>query len=116
MSSIANQQSLINNDSPITNRQSINSSTQKSPGADGRAGQIRIRRRGRPGGHAERHRPVVPPLLLGKNGVFQLLRDPGFDDGLGGNLDGLTRGRVAAHARLTLLDDELHHAGQDEFA
>src|SRR5262249_27234940 len=48
--------------------------------------------------------------------VFQLLRDPRLHDGLGRNLDRLASCRVPAHARLALLDDQLDHAGQNEFA
>jgi hypothetical protein len=48
--------------------------------------------------------------------VLELLRDASLDDGLGRDLDGLAGRRVAAHARLALLDDELHHAGQHELA
>ncbi len=55
-------------------------------------------------------------LLSGENGVFQLLRDSRLDHGLRGNLDRLAGGRVAAHARLALLNDQLHHPGQHELA
>ena len=48
--------------------------------------------------------------------VLHLLRDARLDDGLGGNLDRLTGGRVAAHAGLRLPHVELHHAGQRELA
>src|SRR4029077_18086802 len=57
-----------------------------------------------------------PPLFLRQNGVFQLLRDARLDDRLRGNLDGCARGRVATHARLPLLHDELHHSRQHELA
>src|SRR3990172_8311 len=55
-------------------------------------------------------------LLLRQNGVLQLLRDPRLDDGLGGNLDLLARGRIASQARLALLDDQLHHPREHELA
>ena len=55
-------------------------------------------------------------LLTGQDCVLQLLGDPRFHDGLGGNLDRLAGGRVAAHPRLPLLDDQLDHAWQHELA
>ena len=55
-------------------------------------------------------------LLARQNRVLELLGDPGLDDGLGGNLDRLAGGRVASHARLALLDDQLHHAWKHELA
>src|ERR1700752_2245070 len=39
-------------------------------------------------------------LLLAKHRVLQALGEPELDDALRGNLDGLARLRVAAHARL----------------
>ncbi len=55
-------------------------------------------------------------LLTRQNRVLELLGDPGLDDGLGWNLDRLAGGRVASHARLALLDDQLHHARKYELA
>src|SRR6185436_21064852 len=58
-----------------------------------------------------------PPYLLSwKHSVFQLLGDACLDDGLGGNLDGFPRRRVAAHSRLALLNHELHHSWEYELA
>jgi hypothetical protein len=59
-------------------------------------------------------KPGAMRRVLRKNGVLQLLRDPRLDDRLGGNLDRFAGGRVATHARLALLHDELHHAGKHE--
>src|SRR5688572_23312828 len=58
----------------------------------------------------------TPLLLLRKHGVFQLLRDACLDDRLCGDLDCFAGCRVAAHARLALLDHELDHAGKHELA
>src|ERR687888_2421933 len=55
-------------------------------------------------------------LLSRQNGVFELLGDSRFHNGLRGNLDRLARRRVAAHPRLALLNDQLHHSGQHELA
>ena len=59
---------------------------------------------------------TIAGLLLGKNGVLQLLGDARLHHRLGRDLDGLAGGRVATHARLALLDHELHHARQHELA
>src|SRR5262245_57135018 len=53
-------------------------------------------------------------LLLRKHRVFELLRDTRLDDRLGRDLDGLARRGVAAHARLSFLHHQLHHAWQHE--
>ena len=55
-------------------------------------------------------------LLAGQNSVLELLRDPGLDDGLGGDLDCLACCRIAAVARLSLLNDELAEPRQHELA
>src|SRR5579864_4747694 len=59
-------------------------------------------------------RPSLPDLLAGQDRVLQLLGDPRLHYRLRRDLDGLTRRRVAAHPRLALLTDELHHSGQPE--
>ena len=45
-----------------------------------------------------------------------MLRDPGLDDGLGGNLDRLAGRGVATHPRLPFLHDELYHSREHELA
>src|SRR5687768_4698619 len=58
--------------------------------------------------------PRRPLLLLGQDGVLQLLGNACLDDGLCRDLDGFAGRRVSAHARLPFLHDELDHARKDE--
>src|SRR5689334_5635386 len=55
-------------------------------------------------------------LLPRQNGILELLGNSLLDDRLGGNLNRLAGGRVAAHARLALLDHQLHHSRQHELS
>ncbi len=59
---------------------------------------------------------VLRRLLLRQDRVLQLLGDARLDDRLGGDLDRLAGRRVAAHAGLALLHDQLDHPGQHELA
>jgi hypothetical protein len=55
-------------------------------------------------------------LLPRQNRVLQLLGDSGLHHGLCGNLDRFACRRIATHAGLPLLNDELDHPGQHELA
>jgi 7-cyano-7-deazaguanine reductase len=68
----------------------------------------------RPGGRQRARSAGSRVLFAGKHGVFELLGDASLDDRLGGNLDRLACGRIAALTGLPLLDDELAEAREHE--
>ena len=69
-----------------------------APGQGGRSGPCRF----------------VSTYFLGRTASLSCLAIRALTTVFAGNLDGLAGGRVAAHACLPLLDDELHHARQHE--